>query len=1019
MKKSFTDIFIKRPVLATVVSLLIFLVGLYSINSLQLREFPEMKSSVITVSTAYPGASADVIKGFITSPLQQSIASAEGIDYMTSTSVQGASSISVYVRLNYDPQKALTNVMSKVNEAQGKLPQESQKPIIRKSTGSSVALMYLAFQSKHMTSQQTNDYLSRVVQPKLQTLAGVASADILGGQKFAMRVWFEPKKLAALGITVPDVITAIRANNYQTAAGNTKGKYVAYDVDVNTDAHDEAAFKNMVIKNQDGALIRLKDVAKVELGAESYDVAVTFDGEQAVFMAISTTPEANPLTVAKEIRTEFPKLKAEFVPGFSGRIVYDASSYISDSIKEVLTTILEAAIIVVLVIFLFLGSLRTVIIPVVTIPLSLVGVCSLLVAMGYSINLMTLLAMILAIGLVVDDAIVVVENIYRHVEEGAHPLKAALDGAREIAVPIISMTITLAAVYAPIAFMGGVTGSLFKEFAFTLAMTVIISGVIALTLSPMMSSKVLSKKVMDERFVKVVDRFFEKLQNAYKRRLVNSLNYRSVTLVFAAIVFASCIFMGVTSQTELAPKEDKGFVLTIANAPSYANIDYVTKYTTIMNNNYKKIPAVDHFFTINGYPNTSGAFSAAILKPWSDRKDSQSVVKKDVQTENSKIAGIQTFSIEMPSIPSPGAGGMPVQFVITTTDAYPALYDVSQKLLKAAQDSGLFIVSNSDLNFDKPNLEVAVNRDKAAALGVNMSEIGQALSGLLGGNYISRFSMAGQSYEVIPQVPQSLRYNPQQLNHIYVRDAKGNMVALSNLVSLKLAAKPGQLNQFQQLNSATIGGVMIPGHTIPEGLEFLRTKAKEILPVGYGYNYAGQSRQVMEEGGSLVFTFLFALLIIYLVLAAQFESFRDPFIILVSVPMSLCGALIFINLGLSTLNIYSGIGLVTLIGLISKHGILMVDFANKLQIEKNLSIREAIIESAAIRLRPILMTTFAMVFGVVPLLIAVGPGAVSRFDIGLVIASGMTIGTLFTLFVLPMVYTFIAHDQHQKLAVEG
>ncbi len=1018
MKKSFTDIFIQRPVLATVLSLLLFLIGLHSVTQLQLRQYPQMENTVINVTTAYPGASGKVIQGFITTPLQQSIASAEGIDYMTSTSVQGVSTISVYIRLNYDPQKALTNVMSKVSEVSAPLPKESQQPIIQKSTGGSVALMYLAYRSKSMNNQQINDYISRVVQPKIETLPGVAQAQIMGGNKFAMRVWMDPQKLASLGVTVPDVISAIQANNYQTAGGSTKGKYVTYDVDINTDAHDVATFKDMVVKNENGALIRLKDIAKVELGSQSYDSNVSFDGVNAIFVAVLPTPEANPLTVANEVRAQILQLTKQYPPGFSGRIVYDGSNYIRDSIKEVARTIGEATLIVVLVIFLFLGAFRTVLIPLVTIPLSMVGVCSLLLMMGYSINLMTLLALVLAIGLVVDDAIVVVENVYRHLEEGMSPFNAAIQGAAEIATPIIAMTITLAAVYAPIAFMGGITGALFKEFAFTLAMTVILSGFIALTLSPMMASKGLNKEVMQGRFVTYVDKTFDNLKRFYERRLTGALRYRSVTIVFAIIVFASCIFMALTSKTELAPVEDQGFVLTIASAPSYANIDYVTRYTNELNTIYKQFPSIGHYFIINGMPSVNGAFSAVVMKPWGERKVSQTTLQKELQQKEHAIAGVQAFPIQLPSVPSSSAGGMPFQLVLTTTDDYPQLFDVSEKMLEAAQASGMFMFVQNDLSYDKPELSIKVDRNKAAAVGVTMQQIGQVLSGALGGNYVNRFSMSGQNYEVIPQLPQNLRFNPKQLNHLYVRDSGGDMVPLSNFITMKLISSPSQLNQFQQLNSATIGGMVAPNHTTTEAAKFLEAKAAQILPAGYGYDYAGQTRDDMKEGNSLAYTFLFSLIIIFLVLAAQFESFRDPWIILVSVPMSISGALIFINLGLSSLNIYSGIGIITLIGLISKHGILIVDFANKLQIENGLSKKDAAVQAAAVRLRPVLMTTLAMVFGMVPLLMAVGPGAVSRFDIGLVIASGMLIGTCFTLFVLPTVYTFIAHD-HSKGRLEN
>jgi multidrug efflux pump len=1007
VKSYFTDIFIKRPVLATVLSLLIFLVGLQSIGSLQVSQFPKMENTVITVTTAYPGASASVIQGFITAPLQRAIASAEGIDYMTSTSVSGASTITVNVRLNYDPQKATANVTNQVNQVTATLPKDAMQPVVTKSTGDTVALMYLAFTSTSMNNQQINDYLSRVVQPKLATLPGVGNAEIMGGQDFAMRIWLDPAKLASLNLTVPQVIAAINANSYQTAAGATKGKYVRYDVNVETDAHDVETFKNTVIKNQNGAIIRLKDVAQVELGANNYDFALYFDGQKGVFMGIFATPEANPLTVINEVKKVFPQIQVQFPPNFTGRVVYDGTQYIRDSINEVSRTIIEATIIVVIVIFLFLGALRSVIIPVVAIPLSLVGVCFLLALVGYSINLMTLLAMVLAIGLVVDDAIVVVENIYRHLEEGKSPYQSAIEGAREIATPVITMTLTLAAVYAPIGFLGGITGALFREFAFTLAMTVILSGVIALTLSPMLCSKVLTKEVMEGRFVKFIDRRFEKFKNFYQRRLTSALQYRPVTIVFAVIVLLSCVFMAMTSQKELAPQEDQGFILSIANGPSYANLNYTQTYTDEMTKIYQQIPAVAHYFTFNGFPSINGAFSAIVLKPWNER-ESQVKIQQSLQAQLSKIAGLQVFSLQLPSIPGSKGGSFPMQFVITTTNDYPELYLVSQSILQKALASGMFMFAISDLQYDKPEVNVSIDRDKAAALGVSMQDIGQALSGALGGNKVGQFSMMGQSYDIIPQVADQDRFNPDLLKKIYVADAKGNMVSLANLVTIKIAAAPNSLTQYQQQNSATISGMMLPGRTINEGIDYFRKLAATELPTGFGYDFGGEARQAVDEGSSLIWTFLFALVIIYLVLAAQFESFRDPFIILVSVPMSLCGALIFINLGLSTLNIYSGIGLVTLIGLISKHGILMVDFANKLQMDEHLSVHEAIIKAATLRLRPILMTTFAMVVGVLPLLLAKGPGAVSRFDIGLVIATGMAIGTCFTLFVVPVVYTFLA-----------
>ena len=1015
MGSKFTDIFIKRPVLATVISLMIFLLGLQGISHLQISEFPAMDNTVITVTTSYPGASAKVIQGFITNPLQQSMAAAEGIDYMTSSSVQSSSTITAYIRLNYDPETALTNIMTQVNQVTALLPTAAQQPIIQKSTGASFALMYVAYTSDNMNNQQIYDYLSRVVQPKLQTIEGVSQAQILGGQPFAMRIWLDPVKIASLGLNVSDVINAINSNNYQTAAGTTKGKYVAYNVNVNTDVQSVTAFENLMISNDNGAIVRLKDVAKVELGAESYDSSVIFDGKNGVFIGIYPSPTANPLAAAKLVRAALPGLEKQYPPGFHSTIVYDGTQYISTSIKEVIRTIIEATLIVIVVIFLFLGSLRTVIIPVVTIPLSLVGACFLMLAMGYSLNLMTLLAMVLAIGLVVDDAIIVVENVYRHMEEGMKAFDAAIKGAREIAVPVISMTITLAAVYAPIGFMGGVTGALFKEFAFTLAMTVILSGIIALTLSPMLASKVMSSNIGENKFVKIIDKIFEGLKNWYHKRLINSLNFRAVTVVFAIIVLSSCVFMAITSQKELAPEEDQGFIFTIANGPSYANIDYTQKYTAELSSLYSTIPVIDHYFVINGASGTNGAFAGAVLVPWNQRKESQKELIQVLQKEQNGISGMQIFSVSPPSIPGTSSGGFGIDFVITTTSSYAELYSVSQAMLEAAQKSGLFLFMQNDLSFDNPNLEVNIDRDKAAALGINMDQIGQSLSYFLGGNDTSRFILDGQSYEVIPQVPQAKRFNPSDLKSIYVTDAAGDLISLDNIVTMDLVSAPSALNQFQQLNSATLGGAVMPGHTADEALAYLQNLAATTLPSGFGYDYGGQTRQQVQEGNTMLYTFLFSLIVIYLVLAAQFESFRDPLIILISVPMSICGALIFVNLGLSTLNIYSGIGLITLIGLISKHGILMVDFANNLQRSENLSIHDAIAKAAAIRLRPILMTTVSMVLGVLPLILSQGPGAVSRFDVGLVIFTGMLIGTCFTLFVVPTVYTFLAKDHRGEL----
>ncbi len=1014
---NFTDIFIKRPVLATVISLLILLFGLRAISSLAVREFPAMSNTVITVSTSYGGASAEVVQGFITSILEKAIAGADGIDYINAQSTQGLSTIQVYIKLNYDPDKAFTDIMSKVAEVQGNLPAGSDKPTYKKDTGSTIALMYISFFSDEMTPEQITDYITRVVQPKIQTVPGLASAEILGGNTFAMRIWLDPQKMASLHITASDISDALLNNNFQSAPGKTKGEYVAFNINAKTDLHDVETFKEMVVKDDHGTLTRLRDVAKVELGSKSYDASVSFNGQKAIFMGINGTPTANPLNVIQDVRKLLPDLEKGFPPSLHGKVVYDATDYIRASIKEVMHTIIEATLIVVVVIYLFLGSVRSVLIPMVTIPLSLIGVCSLMLMLGYSINLLTLLAMVLAIGLVVDDAIVVVENIHRHVEEGLTPLQASLIGAREIALPIIAMTITLAAVYAPIGFMGGLTGALFKEFAFTLASAVIISGIIALTLSPMMCSKILSTHRAENRFERFLDNSFSRLQHFYERRLHGVLNYRPVTLVFAATVLISCYFLYTNTQRELAPTEDQSVLFMQATAPEYANLDYVSRFTDQFNTIFKSFPEAEGYFVVNGASTVNTAIAGIILKPWSERKQSQQQLNPALQEKVGNVAGLQTFVFPLPSLPV-GGGGPAIQFIINSTSSYELIYQVSQKILEAARKSGLFIFVDNSLKFDKPELEVDINRNIAGQLGVTMQDIGNALSTSLGGGNINLFSMQGQSYQVIPQVLRELRLNPDQIAQIYVKTASGDMVPLSTMVTIHSTAKPNLLTEFQQLNSTTIQGVMMPGKTVAEGLNFLKEQADKYMPRGMSIDYGGESRQYTHEGSALIYTFFLSIIVIFLVLAAQFESFRDPLIILVSVPMSICGALIPLNLGAASINIYTEVGLITLIGLISKHGILMVDFANHLQEKEGLDVRSAIEKAAAIRLRPILMTTGAMILGVLPLILAVGAGAVSRFNIGLVIGAGMLIGTGFTLFVVPTMYTFIAKDRREAKSSE-
>jgi multidrug efflux pump len=1016
---SFTDIFIRRPVLASVVSLMILLVGLASVLNLPVRQFPKLTNTTITITTAYPGANADVIRGFITTPMLQAVASAEGIDTLTSSSKQNISTITLNLRLDANADRAVSDVLSKIQQVKNVLPREAQDPVVIRQTGDPVALMYLSFNSPVMTSSQITDYLTRVVQPRLQTIDGVANAQILGGQTFAMRVWLNPDKMAALGITPLDVRNALTANNFVTAAGQVKGDFVQTTINAETSLDSPAAFSKLVVATRGDALIRLDDIASIELGPESADSSSVFDGQKAVFIGVFANPTANPLTVIAKVRSEFPEIQRRLPAGLEAAIAYDATKFIEASIREVQTTLFEAAAIVIVVIFLFLGNLRSTLIPIVTIPLSLIGVMFALLALGYSLNLLTLLALVLAIGLVVDDAIVVVENIHRHIEEGMAPRDAALTGAREIAIPVISMTITLAAVYAPIGFVSGLTGTLFREFAFTLAGAVIVSGIIALTLSPMMASKLLRAQHGSGGFGRLLDRLFASLRGRYERRLHRTLDRRPVTLLVLVAVMAATAIMYVTTQRELAPAEDQGILFNIVKAPQAANLDYLEQATAQLGKVFETVPEKEHVFTINGMQDVHQAFAGILFKPWGERKRSQKEILQSLQGPVAGIANAQVFTFPLPSLPG-SVGGPPVQFVITTTADYTQLAQVLEKIQSEARRSGMFIFIDADLKFETPQIELKIDHDKANRLGITMQEVGGSLATLLGGNFVNRFNLYGRSYQVIPQVPRDYRLTADWLKRYQVRTTSGTLVPLASVVTVENSVQPNALTTFQQLNSAVLTGVPFPGRTVGEALDLLKAKADAIMPAGFAYDFQGESRQYVQEGSTLVITFVFALIIIYLVLAAQYESFRDPFIILIALPTAMFGALIPMNLGLATMNIYTQIGLVTLIGLISKHGILMVDYANHLQ-ESGSSRREAIERAAAIRLRPILMTTAAMVVGMVPLLTASGAGAASRFAIGLVIAAGMTIGTIFTLFVTPVVYTYVARDHaaHGERGVAG
>jgi multidrug efflux pump len=1012
----FTDLFIRRPVLASVISLLILVIGLRSIASLDVRQYPETKNTVVTVTTSYPGASSELIKGFITTPLQQAIAEADGIDYLFARSTQGTSTIEAHMVLDHDPNAAVAEIQAKVASQRNVLPAEAEDPVIDSTTGESTALMYMAYYSDAMTPSQITDYLLRVVQPKLQALPGVAKAELIGNKTFAMRIWLDPERMAALGVSAGAVQDVLRANNYLAGVGQIKGAYVSIDLTATTDISDEQSFRRLVVRAADGSLVRIEDIADASLGAEDYDSTSWYKGKTAIFIGIQPTPGANPLRVARRVRDLMPEIRSQLPAGLSGHIPYDASVYIEDSINEVFQTLAEAVLIVLIVIFLSLGSVRAALIPAVAVPLSLVGGAFVMLVLGFSINLLTLLAMVLAIGLVVDDAIVVVENVHRHIEQGESRVDAAINGARELGLPIIAMTTTLIAVYVPIGFMGGLVGTLFTEFAFALAGAVLVSGVVALTLSPMLSARALKPHGAPGRFEHGVERFFTWLAARYQRLLHAVLDAVPVALVFAGVVLASIYFMFVTTPAELAPTEDQSILFFQARGPQTATIDYNEAYTRQIVASFEGFPEYHESFFLLGFGrDTSTVFGGFKMPPPSQRGRSQMQVQPEVQQKLDRIAGFQTAVFPRPSLPGSG-GGLPVQFIITSDADYARLDEVADTLIGQGMQSGKFVFLQKSVEFTRPKTTLVIDRDRAADLGITMQEIGRSLAGMLGGNYVNRFSLEGRSYKVIPQVARQFRLQAATLNSYYLHTDAGDLVPLSSVMRFQESVEPSQRTQFQQLNSVMVQGVMAQGIPLGEALAWLEAQARADFPSGFTWDYSGQSRQYAQQGSALIITFFMSILVIYLVLAAQFESWRDPVIILVSVPMSIAGALIFMTLGLATVNIYTQVGLITLIGLIAKNGILIVEFANQLQIHEGLSKRAAVEKAAGIRLRPILMTTISMMVAMVPLLTASGPGAVSRFDIGLVIATGLGVGTLFTLFVVPAVYLLLARDHSVGVA---
>ncbi|PYS31550.1 MAG: multidrug efflux protein [Acidobacteria bacterium] len=1010
-----TDLFVKRPVLAIVVNLVILIAGLQSIRALSVRQYPRSDIAVVRVSTVYVGANADLVRGFITTPLERVIASADGIDYMESSSAQGLSTITVHLKLNYDTNAALTQIQAKVAQVRNDLPPEAEAPIIELETADTqFASVYLSFSSADLDQNQITDYLTRVVQPKLSAISGVQRADILGKRTFAMRIWLKPDKMAALGISPSTLRDALARNNYLSALGRTKGSMVSVNLIANTDLRTPEEFRQLVVKEKGGVIVRLGEIADVVLGAEDYEQDVRFNGETATFMGVWVLPTANSLDVIRRVREALPEIKASVPAGMNVGVPYDSTEYIQDAINEVLRTLTETLLIVIVVIYLFLGSVRAVIIPIVAIPISLIGAVFLMLVAGFTINLLTLLAIVLSVGLVVDDAIVMVENVERHLHSGKTRLRAAIDAARELVGPIIAMTITLAAVYAPVGLQGGLTGTLFREFAFTLAGAVIVSGVVALTLSPMMGSKLLREGGTERGFAGWINRRFEGVRRIYTRVLAGTLQYRPVILVLWLIVAALTVPFYMFSQRELAPAEDQGVVFSYIQTSANSTLDQTNLFTGQVLDVYRSFPETASIFQLTS---PTGGFGGMVTKPWSERKKTTQDLLVQSLGPLSKIPGIRAI----PRTPPPLAGGgdFPVDFVVSSPGEPQQLFELAGKLVQKAFSSGQFIFADADLKFDQPQAEVVFDRDKLRSQGVDLSRAGQDLSTLVGGDYVNRFSIQGRSYKVIPQVKRTERLTPDQLSQMYITGSDNRLVPLSTFATLQTSAQPRELKKFQQLNAVRIQGVIPPAVPLDQALSVLENEARTILPQGFTIDYAGESRQLRVEGSKFLGTFLLSAILIYLVLAAQFESFRDPFIILAgSVPLAISGALLFSFLGLTTLNIYSQVGLITLVGLVSKNGILIVQFANHLQ-ETGTDKLNAIIEAAGTRLRPILMTTAATVVGHFPLVLATGPGAGARNSIGIMLVSGMIVGTLFTLLVVPSIYMLVARTREVVVSEEA
>jgi multidrug efflux pump len=1010
-------------VLAMVVSFVILIAGLQAMKTLNVRQYPRSDIASITVTTVYVGADAELVRGFITTPIERAIAAADGIDYIQSQSQQSVSTVTARLKLNYDANKALSDISARVDAIRNNLPPESQIPVIAiQAADSQIAAAYLSFTSNILEPNEVTDYLVRLVQPRLSSVPGVQKADILGGRTFAMRIWMKPEKMAALNISPSQVRDALTKNNFLAAVGNTKGSLLQVNLTANTDLHTADQFRQLVVRQDKNTLVRLGDIADVVLGAEDYNSEVRFTGQKAVFMGIWVLPNANSIEVVKRVRLEMEQIKKELPTGMQAEMAYDSTAYINDAIHEVIKTLIDTLLIVMVVIFLFLGSIRSVVVPIVAIPISLIGALFLMQVFGFSLNLLTLLAIVLSVGLVVDDAIVVVENIERHISEGMSRMNAALVGARELIGPIIAMTITLAAVYTPIALQGGLTGALFREFALTLAGAVFISGIVALVLSPMMSANLLPPHHVETGFKGWVDRTFDRLREWYGKRLERTLQARpAVYVIWAGIsVLSILMFLAIpkVATKELAPKEDQGFIIGIITAPANATIDDTTRYADAAGKIFKDLPDTRFTFQIT---QPSFGFGGVVLKPWGERKVPTEVYYHQLQAKLAGIPGIQIFATMPEALP--GSDNFPVSFVIASTASHEQILSLAKDIFQKAMQAHVFQFGDIDTKVDQPQAQIVLDHDKISTMGLNMQQIGSDLAAGIGGNYVNWFNMDGLSYKVIPQIKRIDRLNPEQLNDIYVTGPNNQLIPLSTIATIKNTTVARSLNRMQQLNAVTISGV--PAGSVDATLKFLENEAHKVLPAGYMIDYTGGSRQLRQEGDTFLGVFMLAVVLIFLVLAAQFNSFRDPLIILLgSVPLALFGAAVFMFLKMpfgkfftdgwtTSFNIYSQVGLVTLVGLVSKNGILIVQFANELQRQGRAKLA-AVAEAARIRLRPIMMTSVATVAGHFPLTLVTGAGAAARNSIGLVLVGGMTIGTIFTLFIVPSLYMLIAKEHHEK-----